>query len=200
MEDMAVMVNRAEASYIKQARCTEDYQLLQAYYVRCRAIVDGFAHAVDRLSTNATNSVLSPPVFGALQSARVWMASTYGEGHVPTMDAMQREIREQSKKEGQDGLGISDELGLLAQIVGSVLIETNLRHPNGASGGIYPLSVFKMGNERMLLRVQCANKYLGVEPLVLRSGGGGYGGRRGVSRPTPPRSRTAQYVLGVGLR
>ena len=59
---------------------------------------------------------------------------------------------------------------LLAQIVGSVLIEMNLQHPNGASGGIYPQKVFQMNDERMYARLDAAIQFLdGAQPLALTS-------------------------------
>jgi len=188
MEAMEEVICKAEIEYIKCAGETEDFQLLQAYYSRCEAIIESFEHAANQLSTKQANSEVSPSVEAALQRAHVWMVGAYGS-RVPSMETMKKLIRDTGvSASGRD----KERLGLLAQVVASVLVEMNLQHPNGASGGIYPVSVFKMDDARMLTRVQCANLFLGAVPTVMRSSRS-YGNKYSVDRPVRP---GAAYVMG----
>lgn len=190
-EDMAAMeevICKAEIDYTKCADETEEFQLLQAYYSRCSAIIESFKHAASQLSTEKANSEVSPSVEAALQRAHVWMVSTYG-AHVPSMQRLKTLIGDTGVHAPADQ---KERLGLLAQVVASVLVEMNLQHPNGASGGIYPVSVFKMDDARMLTRVQCANLFLGAVPTVMRSSRS-YGNKYSVDRPVRP---GAAYVMG----
>ena len=188
MEAMEEVICKAEIAYVKCASETEDFQLLQAYYSRCSAIIASFQHAANQLSTKQANSEVSPSVEAALQRAHVWMVSTYGS-RVPSMERMKKLIRDTGVSASEHD---KERLGLLAQVVASVLVEMNLQHPNGASGGIYPVSVFKMDDARMLTRVQCANLFLNAVPTMLRSSRA-YGNKLSVDRPVRPE---APYVMG----
>jgi len=170
LRHMETVLTHAESEFVERSRLAEAWHVLLAYYSRCITVVKGYLRAATSLKD--ANNQLSSTVEAALFRAHSWMVSTFGnQVYIPSVkDMVERYVQADAPRRSKMYTGDRAKTALLAQIVGSLVIEMNLQHPNGASGGIYPQKVFQMNDERMLVRLDAAIQFLdGAQPLALAS-------------------------------
>lgn len=170
MRHMETVLTQAESEFVERSRLAEAWHVLLAYYSRCITVVKGYLRCTTLLKD--ANNHLSSTVEAALFRAHAWMTATFGpQVPIPSVADMVTEyVGANASRQSEMYTSVRSKTALLAQIVGSLVIEMNLQHPNGASGGIYPQRVFQMDDQRMLARLDAAIQFLdGAQPLVLAS-------------------------------